>query len=939
MINSISSFVLSIPPIRAAVIRSLGAYRQSFYTGMMGGGVEGRNQDLTRSKPGAALAYQLIVPVFRSVGLRSQAVSATPWKIRRLSDGVVTDTSASAVVTHPLARMLLQAQRVHNESVFYLWEMALSLYGENYIQKCVNRFQVPAGLSWLNPLGMMPQPINGRIAFWNYLTQGGNTTLYPAQVSFDRIPDPADDLAGYGPTYAALQKINIDNNAHRWWAAHFRNGARPDMIVSPDGEKMKSFTEEDQDMITETLRTFNKGVDNAGRTRVFPFPMNVEMQDPVDLSKQIPLTDSMETDIYTAYGVNRQAAGDTSSMRYKTDAEVYSYFNAGVIAGECKGIALEVNSTLMPFAENCDPDSCTHRFEFDLSAFDNVTAGEKSKNEEARADLVAGRITLNESRLVSGMKPTDEGDIFYLPSGIRPTRPEDLATATGQQPMSLVAIPQAIPAEQAAALPAPAVLRTEPEEAAPVTDTIDLTGFGIEPGTTIDDIIPETAAEGYACISFAGQPDIVKVQGYLAEILGDKFERQPEDRLHLTLFYGEALTDEQMYAAAAYQPTSTIILSSSRLIVLGIEEKPALCAEVIATPELLTLQRDMVAAVEKAGGELSEYSKPEAWRPHITLGYIPEGLDVGDILPGVKSEFFVLARSIAIQRDDYRTIATITLPTEGYEQWRVEHRRTAALDEVTAWEHAVGLGKGKAAWAKAAARDQLRTFEPVHTRGDLSDFITEQLSAARRDKTAMQAVFAEARRRVEVRAIGDTEVAFADEFYALLEAAAVGDTERRQWAAGVRRIIRQYGRQAYRDGLVDGGVDEEEFSPEDELEVSDLTRSQSEFVTNLGKKFFSDGLTMKEIATKPEMWANKSLTPFYTAGLASANRNQMMEFGGEDGEESCDTCQRLKGQRHRIKDWRRRGLVPREDTDNFECGGWHCEHKLVPAYGRAKGSY
>jgi hypothetical protein len=87
------------------------------------------------------------------------------------------------------------------------------------------------------------------------------------------------------------------------------------------------------------------------------------------------------------------------------------------------------------------------------------------------------------------------------------------------------------------------------------------------------------------------------------------------------------------------------------------------------------------------------------------------------------------------------------------------------------------------------------------------------------------------------------------------------------------------------------------------------------------------------------MWWRKTMQPFYYAGLESAQRNAMMEFAGDDGLESCVTCRRLKGQRHRLKDWKRKQLRPQVDTSSFECGGWRCEHKLIPVAGKATGKF
>lgn len=178
----------------------------------------------------------------------------------------------------------------------------------------------------------------------------------------------------------------------------------------------------------------------------------------------------------------------------------------------------------------------------------------------------------------------------------------------------------------------------------------------------------------------------------------------------------------------------------------------------------------------------------------------------------------------------------------------------------------------------------------------------------------------------------DFELAFEDLM------AARKDLSERSLASRVRGLLRQYGYLAYQDGLEDGGVKDGVLDDDDESEFTALLASQNAFVNNFAKA--APTLSDAEAAGKPSMWWNKSLLPFFDAGRLSADKNGMYGFEGDDGEESCNTCQRLKGQRHRIKDWTRKKLRPGVDTANFECKGFKCNHKLVKAMGeRASGRF
>ena len=191
------------------------------------------------------------------------------------------------------------------------------------------------------------------------------------------------------------------------------------------------------------------------------------------------------------------------------------------------------------------------------------------------------------------------------------------------------------------------------------------------------------------------------------------------------------------------------------------------------------------------------------------------------------------------------------------------------------------------------------------------------------------------------KAIQATMLEFSSDFEDLLTGARDDDFGRRRFGIVLRDLIRKYGREAYLDGLKDGGVDASRQLEGDDLKAyQDMLRQQSAFVTGLGKTLYREGgITNAQADLKADLWFNKSILPFYDEGRGSADANGMYTFTGNDGEESCITCQRLQGQRHRMKDWTRKGLRPRVDTVNFDCGGWNCQHVLVRTTERASGKW
>jgi hypothetical protein len=188
------------------------------------------------------------------------------------------------------------------------------------------------------------------------------------------------------------------------------------------------------------------------------------------------------------------------------------------------------------------------------------------------------------------------------------------------------------------------------------------------------------------------------------------------------------------------------------------------------------------------------------------------------------------------------------------------------------------------------------------------------------------------------KAIQSTRLDFEGSMEDLLASAVSNAIDRTTAGIQLRGLVAQYIPAAYSDGLADGGV-QSGPSRDDQVVINGMIADQSAYISNMLDTLYVDGLTEAEVNGKPSMWFAGSIMPAYSAGLLSADANAMMEFGGEDGDESCKDCQRLKGQRHRFSDWYARNLVPSTVGQDTECGGWRCRHLLVRVDGAEVGNW
>jgi hypothetical protein len=186
-----------------------------------------------------------------------------------------------------------------------------------------------------------------------------------------------------------------------------------------------------------------------------------------------------------------------------------------------------------------------------------------------------------------------------------------------------------------------------------------------------------------------------------------------------------------------------------------------------------------------------------------------------------------------------------------------------------------------------------------------------------------------------VKSIQATRLDFEADFADFISARRKGDMSSRRGDIIVRALLAKYIPRAYADGLTENGVDE--MDDDDSAESLSLVAKASGYVTDFNSDI--EIISEAEAALKPTLWWNKSILPAYDAGRYSADKNGLYEFVGDDGEESCPTCKRLKGQVHRMRDWTRKKMRPGVDTETYECKGFQCAHKLTKTSGKAVGSF
>lgn len=150
----------------------------------------------------------------------------------------------------------------------------------------------------------------------------------------------------------------------------------------------------------------------------------------------------------------------------------------------------------------------------------------------------------------------------------------------------------------------------------------------------------------------------------------------------------------------------------------------------------------------------------------------------------------------------------------------------------------------------------------------------------------------------------------------------------------MRALVKQAVEDSYFEGLHEGGIEPAEMDEEDALNIVQLNEAQQDFIPPFAadvRKAAQDGTAESKnaILRRIELWT-ASIAAAGQAGLNSAKRNEMVIFDGDDGDESCPDCQRYKHEAHRRKWFVQRNLLPATPGSALACGGWRCQHYLLP---------
>ena len=242
-------------------------------------------------------------------------------------------------------------------------------------------------------------------------------------------------------------------------------------------------------------------------------------------------------------------------------------------------------------------------------------------------------------------------------------------------------------------------------------------------------------------------------------------------------------------------------------------------------------------------------------------------------------------------------------------------------------------------WQKFVAGGKKRKYQTYMIRDEIATIVNDAIES--QDAVAIKAAFEEAGELIAVKILRDVQSSFEKELKRLITGGRSGKIRRATFTNTLKTAIRQFGADAIRVGLTDGGVitnKDENLETEDEVVFDGILAEQLRLVKNLSEQVYKKGISDAQAKLKPRQWWGRSMLQFYDAGLLSADRNGMVEIVGVIDKNSCNSCRVLIGQRHRRRAFKEAGLMPPYGSNIICSDGGLCRHRPISVNARARGS-
>lgn len=364
-----------------------------------------------------AAIYRSQPEVAGAVDKLTRRIATLPFDAyRHLSDGgreLVRGDSLDSLIRHPAPRVSSVHLRSHIAQ-------SLLIHGNALVAKLrgADR-EAPPVMLWPLDWGQVSAygPVGGRIEWWS-------TTQFEAQERFiqaaDTIhfawPGPGGGEIGVSPLEKLGVTIRLEDAAQRHQVAMFRNGSRPSLAVTLEGDPKP----EKLEYARQRVEAMHKGVDNGGRT--FFMGSNVKV-DKLSLSP-------VEVELIAQRKVNREEIGAVYDLAgpLMNDLEHGTFANITELLRSLYRDVVPpwlglIEETFQAQLLDQEPVWADRFLAHDLT--DKLKGDPAELATSLKLQVEAGLLTRNEGRRILNLPPVGDGSADRLTANVNNQAPLD----------------------------------------------------------------------------------------------------------------------------------------------------------------------------------------------------------------------------------------------------------------------------------------------------------------------------------------------------------------------------------------------------------------------------------------------------------------------------------------------------------------------------------
>ncbi len=169
----------------------------------------------------------------------------------------------------------------------------------------------------------------------------------------------------------------------------------------------------------------------------------------------------------------------------------------------------------------------------------------------------------------------------------------------------------------------------------------------------------EEGVDAFAYLSLANDTEVLRVMRSLQDALtGVEVEWENAPTFHVSICYASEVLNSALFGIMSdMQFTSSIEISSSQLGIFENGDERVLHIAVDNSEPLAALQAHIFEQFTAQGLDMSSYSEPDNYHPHITLAYLPEGVELPELVVDLQTR----ADTLVLGRDNYEPFAEVRI--------------------------------------------------------------------------------------------------------------------------------------------------------------------------------------------------------------------------------------------------------------------------------------